>query len=80
MCKGPVCHMMTEDTFTVEWLLSFVLMFVIIAAATDERAPTGFAGVAVGLTAGFDAMMGGPLRGASMNPARSLDPAIAGGI
>ena len=65
--------------FAVEWLLSFVLMFVIRAVATDERAAPGFAGVAVGLTVGFDAMMGGPLTGASMNPARSLGPAVAGG-
>ena len=66
--------------FAVEWLLSFVLMFVIMAVATDERVAGGFAGIAVGLTVGFDAMMGGPLTGASMNPARSLGPAVAGGI
>ena len=66
--------------FAAEWLLSFVLMFVIIAVATDERVADGFAGVAVGLTVGFGAMMGGPLTGASMNPARSLGPAVAGGI
>ena len=66
--------------FAAEWLLSFVLMFVIMAVATDERVADGFAGVAVGLTVGFGAMMGGPLTGASMNPARSLGPAVAGGI
>ena len=66
--------------FAVEWLLSFVLMFVIMAVATDERVADGFAGLAVGLTVGFDAMMGGPLTGASMNPARTLGPALAGGI
>ena len=66
--------------FAVEFLLSFVLMFVIMAVATDERVASGFAGLAVGVTVGFDAMMGGPLTGASMNPARSLGPAVAGGI
>lgn len=66
--------------FLVEWLLSFVLMFVIMAVATDERVTPGFSGIAVGLTVGFCAMMGGPLTGASMNPARSLGPAFAGGI
>jgi MIP family channel proteins len=66
--------------FAVEFLLSFVLMFVIMAVATDDRVADGFAGLAVGLTVGFDAMMGGPLTGASMNPARSLGPAAAGGI
>lgn len=66
--------------FAVEWLLSFVLMLVIMAVATDDRVAPGFAGIAVGLTVGFCAMAGGPLTGASMNPARSLGPAVASGI
>lgn len=66
--------------FGVEWLLSFVLMLVIMAVATDKRVAPGFAGIAVGLTVGFCAMAGGPLTGASMNPARSLGPAVAGSI
>lgn len=65
--------------FGVEFLLSFALMFVVMGVATDERAAAGFAGIAVGLTVGFCAMTGGPLTGASMNPARSLGPAVAGG-
>jgi glycerol uptake facilitator-like aquaporin len=52
--------------FGVEWLLSFVLMFVIMAVATDRRVADGFAAIAVGLTVGFCAMVGGPLTGASM--------------
>jgi aquaporin Z len=64
--------------FGVEWLLSFALMFVIMAVATDERVADGFAALAVGLTVGFCALMGGPLTGASMNPARSFGPAVAG--
>src|SRR5687768_13851873 len=63
--------------FALEWLLSFVLMLVVMAVATDLRVAQGFAGIAVGLTVGMDAMMGGPLTGASMNPARSLGPALA---
>lgn len=66
--------------FAVEWLLSFVLMLVIMAVATDEQVSPGFAGVAVGLAVGFCAMTGGPLTGASMNPARSLGPAVAGNL
>lgn len=66
--------------FAIEWLLSFVLMLVIMAGATDTRVAEGFAGVAVGLTVGFCALMGGPLTGASMNPARSLGPALVGGL
>lgn len=64
----------------VEGVLSFVLMFIIMAVATDERVAGGWAGLVVGFTVGFDALMGGPLTGASMNPARSLGPALAGGV
>jgi len=64
----------------VEWLLSFALMFVVMAVATDERVADGFAALAVGLTVGFCALMGGPLTGASMNPARSFGPALVGGL
>jgi MIP family channel proteins len=83
---GPVGHvgatlpsLPVGAAFAVEWLLSFALMFVIMAVATDERAANGFAGVAVGLTVGFCALTGGPLTGASMNPARSFGPALVGG-
>lgn len=68
------------SAFGIEWLLSFVLMFVIMAVATDERVADGFAAIAVGLTVGFCAMMGGPLTGASMNPARSFGPALVGDL
>ena len=68
------------SAFVVEWLLSFALMFVIMAVATDRRVAPGFAPVAVGLTVGFCALMAGPLTGASMNPARSLGPALVGGL
>jgi hypothetical protein len=61
--------------FAVEFLLSFVLV-----VATDERVADGFAGLAAGLTVGSDAIMGGPLTRASMNPAPSLGPAVAGSI
>jgi aquaporin Z len=66
--------------FAIEWLLSFALMLVIMAVATDDRVANGFAAIAVGLTVGFCAMMAGPLTGASMNPARSLGPAVVGGF
>jgi glycerol uptake facilitator-like aquaporin len=87
MVLGPVGNMGATlpsipvgAAFWVEWLLSFALMFVIMAVATDERAAGGFAALAVGFTVGFCALMGGPLTGASMNPARSLGPALVGGL
>lgn len=73
-------HIPVAAAFGVEWLLSFALMFVIMAVATDERVADGFAPIAVGLTVGFCALMGGPLTGASMNPARSFGPALVGGL
>ncbi|HZA94310.1 MAG TPA: MIP family channel protein [Gemmatimonadales bacterium] len=63
----------------IEIVLTFFLMLVIMAVATDHRVASPAAGLAVGLTVGFDAMMGGPLTGASMNPARSFGPALAAG-
>jgi glycerol uptake facilitator-like aquaporin len=54
-------------------------MFVILAVATDTRAVGEAAAVAVGGTIGLDALFGGPISGASMNPARSLAPALVGG-
>jgi aquaporin NIP len=63
----------------IEFILSFLLMFVIIAVATDSRAIGEMAGLAIGGTVALCALIGGPLTGASMNPARSIGPAIAAG-
>jgi aquaporin NIP len=59
-----------------EEILSFLLMFVILALASDTRAHAALAGLAIGATVCLDAFIGGPITGASMNPARSLAPAI----
>jgi aquaporin NIP len=67
------------QAFLWEAVLSFFLMFVIMAVATDARAVGEAAAIAIGGTVGLDAMFGGPITGASMNPARSLGPAIAAG-
>jgi aquaporin NIP len=62
-----------------EATMTAFLMFVIMAVATDTRAVGAAAAIAIGGTIGFDALFGGPVTGASMNPARSLGPAIASG-
>jgi MIP family channel proteins len=67
------------QAFLWEAVLSFFLMFVIMAVATDTRAVGEAAAIAIGGTVGLDAMFGGPVTGASMNPARWLGPAIASG-
>ena len=62
-----------------EVVLTAFLMFVIVAVATDTRAVGAAAAIAIGGTVGLDALFGGPVTGASMNPARSLGPALAAG-
>jgi aquaporin NIP len=68
-----------SQSFFWELVLSFFLMFVIMAVATDTRAVGEAAAIAIGGTIGFDAMFGGPISGASMNPMRSLGPALVSG-
>src|SRR5688500_13806822 len=62
-----------------EAFMTAVLMFVIMAGATDVRAVGAAAAIAIGGTIALDALFGGPLTGASMNPARSLGPALVAG-
>jgi aquaporin NIP len=69
----------TGSAFAYELILSAFLMFVIMAVATDTRAVGAAAAIAIGGTVGLDALFGGPITGASMNPARSLGPALVSG-
>lgn len=64
------------QSFALESLLTFFLMFVIMAVATDTRAVGQAAALAIGATVGLEALFAGPISGASMNPARSLGPAL----
>jgi MIP family channel proteins len=64
------------QSFALESALTFFLMFVIVAVATDTRAVGQAAAIAIGGTVGLEAMFAGPISGASMNPARSLAPAL----
>lgn len=66
-------------SLALEVVLTFFLMFVITAVATDSRAVGQAAGPAIGGTVALAAIMGGPISGASMNPARSLAPALIAG-
>jgi MIP family channel proteins len=68
-----------SQSFLWEIVLSAFLMFVILAVATDTRAVGEAAAIAIGGTIGLDAMFGGPISGASMNPMRSLGPALVSG-
>ncbi|KAK4399281.1 Aquaporin NIP1-1 [Sesamum angolense] len=64
------------QSLVVEFIITFYLMFVISGVATDNRAIGELAGLAVGATILLNVMIAGPISGASMNPARSLGPAI----
>jgi MIP family channel proteins len=67
------------QSFAFEVVLTLLLMFVITAVATDVRAVGQGAAIAIGATVGLDVVIGGPITGGSMNPARSLGPALVGG-
>jgi aquaporin NIP len=67
------------QSFLWELVLTFFLMFVFMAVATDTRAVGEAAAIAIGGTIGLDAMFGGPISGASMNPMRSFGPALVAG-
>ena len=67
------------QSFVWEFLMSAFLMFVVLAVATDTRAVGEAAAIAIGGTILLDAMFGGPISGASMNPMRSVGPAIVSG-
>ena len=64
--------------FFTEIILTFFLVFVVYGSAVDKRAPK-VGGLFIGLTVALDILMGGPISGAAMNPARHLGPALLGG-
>jgi MIP family channel proteins len=67
------------SAFAYEAILTAFLMFTIMAVATDTRAVGAGAAIAIGGVIGLDALFGGPITGASMNPARSIGPALVSG-
>ena len=60
--------------------MTLLLVFVILGSAVHGRAVKSFAGIAIGSTIALDALFGGPISGASMNPARSFGPALIAGV
>ena len=82
---GDVAHMgatlptgSDAQALGLEVVLTFFLMFVIMAVATDARAVGGLAAIAIGATVALESTFAGPIAGASMNPARSIGPALVG--
>ena len=67
------------QSFVLEFILTFLLMFVIVHVAKGSKEQGMFAGIAIGGVVLLEAMFAGPISGASMNPIRSLSPAIVSG-
>ena len=67
------------QSFVLELILTFILMLVIIHVATGSKEQGMFAGLAIGSVVLLEAMFAGPISGASMNPIRSLAPALVSG-
>jgi MIP family channel proteins len=67
------------QAFLIEILITFILVFVVMAVATDERAPAAIAPIAVGFALAVGVFIAGPVTGGSVNPARSLGPMIVAG-
>jgi len=83
---GDVAHLgatlplgSASQSLGLEVVLTLILMVVITSVATDTRAVGQAAAIAIGGTIGLEALFAGPISGASMNPARSLAPAIVSG-
>jgi len=74
---ATVASVSAGSAVAYEATLTAILMFVIMAVATDARTVGAAAAIAIGGAVGLDAIFGGPVTGASMNPARSIGPAIA---
>lgn len=66
-------------SFVLEAILTMILMFVVLSVSTGAKEKGLLAGVAVGAVIGLEALFAGPICGASMNPARSLGPALVSG-
>lgn len=67
------------QSFVLEFILTFMLMIVILLTSQGRRIEQYFAPVAIGLTVMLEALYAGPVTNASMNPFRSLAPAVVSG-
>lgn len=76
---SPVHGSTDLQGFLVEALIAFLLVFVVMAVATDPRVPAGSASLAIGFALAAGVLLGGPVSGGAGNPARALGPEIVSG-
>jgi aquaporin NIP len=67
------------QSFVLEIILTFILMLVILKTSQGAKETGILAGLAIGATVMLEALFAGPISGASMNPARSIGPALISG-
>lgn len=79
MLGGTIPAGTENQSFILEFILTFILMLTIMQVAKGSKEKGLFAGLAIGSVVLLEAMFAGPISGASMNPARSLSPALASG-
>lgn len=72
-------HGAAMQSFLLEVILTWFLMFVILCVSTGAKEKGITAGIAIGAVIGLEALFAGPICGASMNPARSIAPALISG-
>ena len=65
-----------EQSFILEFILTFILMFVILQVSSGSKETGTMAAIAIGAVVALEAIFAGPVCGASMNPARSIAPAV----
>jgi glycerol uptake facilitator-like aquaporin len=73
---SPAAGVGTWRAFSVEAVVTFILVLVIISVATDKRVPAGIAPLAIGTALGVAIFISGPVSGAGVNPARAIGPMI----
>jgi MIP family channel proteins len=76
---APGAGVSVASALIMEIFLTFLLIFAIFGTAVDSRAPA-IGGFGIGLTIAADILIGGPVSGASMNPARTFGPGLIGGV
>lgn len=68
-----------QQSFVLEFILTFILMFVILLLSQGSKEVGVMTGLVIGSVVAFEAIFAGPVSGASMNPARSIAPAVVSG-